>query len=158
MKIIYYIAYGSNLNLDNFLKRCPSAKILGKTFLQDMALVFKGDGEELAYLTLENNIGSTIPVGIFEITYFDSLRLDKFEGYPILYSKKWISLDLNGRTINALTYVMNPNFNYHLPSLNYFKSCLIGYDYFGFDRKFLIAAVKRTINYALHNDDKKSRN
>ena len=158
MKSIYYIAYGSNLNLGKFIERCPSAKLLGTSLLLNKSLVFKGDDEEYSYLTLEEELVSTVPVAIFELSYFDSIRLDKYEGYPMLYSKEWIDLDLAGNSIRAMIYIMRPRYNYYLPSLPYFNSCLRGYDYFGFDKKLLIDAVKRTINYVSNNDDKKSRN
>lgn len=144
MKSIYYVAYGSNLNLGMFIERCPSAKLLGTSLLLDKSLVFKGDDEEYSYLTLEEELGSTVPVAIFELSYFDTLRLDKYEGYPMLYSKEWITLNLAGNSISAMVYIMRPRYNYYLPSLPYFNSCLRGYDYFKFDKNYLIKALKIT--------------
>ncbi|HIS18262.1 MAG TPA: gamma-glutamylcyclotransferase, partial [Candidatus Coprovivens excrementavium] len=42
MKEIIYFAYGSNLNIEEMNKRCPSSNILGSTILKDYKLVFKG--------------------------------------------------------------------------------------------------------------------
>ena len=144
MKTIYYVAYGSNLNLEHFKKRCPSAKFLETTFLINKTLVFKGDDEELSYLTLEDEIGKAVPVGVFELSHFDSLRLDKYEGYPTLYSKQYIDLYLKSRSIKALYYVMNSKYDYHLPSLEYLSSCAKGYEDFKFDKEFLVQALKVT--------------
>lgn len=157
MKTIYYVAYGSNLNLDHFLKRCPSAKFLGSSILVDKALAFKGDEEEFSYLTIEEEVGSIVPIGIFELSYFDSLKLDKYEGYPVLYSKDWIDIKLNGSVIKAMIYIIRPKYDYHLPSLKYFNSCLKGYDYFNFDREYLVDAIKRT-NLMLENKNEETRN
>lgn len=144
MRRVYYVAYGSNLNLKDFLRRCPNAKFLGTTFLLNKALVFKGDDEELSYLTLEDEIGSSVPVGVFELSYFDALRLDKYEGFPTLYSKKSIDLHFNSCSIKAFYYIMNSKFDYHLPSLEYLNSCARGYECFNFDKEVLIKALKVT--------------
>ena len=37
----YYIAYGSNLSVDQMAGRCPDARIAGMAVLQDWKLVFK---------------------------------------------------------------------------------------------------------------------
>lgn len=144
MKTVYYIAYGSNLNLKSFFKRCPSAKLLGTDLLKNKALIFKGDAEEYSYLTIEDEDGSIVPIGIFEISYFDSLKLDKYEGFPMLYSKKYLDLDLNGKQLNAFIYVMKAGYDYHLPSLQYFNSCLKGYTCFNFDTNILVNAFLKT--------------
>ena len=39
-----YIAYGSNLNLPQMAKRCPTAKVVGTSEIKDYALVFRGGG------------------------------------------------------------------------------------------------------------------
>lgn len=144
MKTLYYIAYGSNLNKAQFLKRCPSAKILGVSLLIDKTLVFKGSDEEYSYLTIEDEIGSCTPIVVFEISYFDSLRLDKYEGYPMLYSKKMMNVDIGGNSIRAMIYIMNNRYEYHLPSLSYFNSCVQGYEDFNLDKNYLIKALKIT--------------
>ena len=38
----YYIAYGSNLNVQQMRWRCPGARIIGTSELQDYRLLFKG--------------------------------------------------------------------------------------------------------------------
>ena len=37
----YYIAYGSNLNVQQMRMRCPNASILGTAVLKDWELLFK---------------------------------------------------------------------------------------------------------------------
>ena len=37
-----YIAYGSNLNLEQMAFRCPTAKVVGKSELKDYELLFRG--------------------------------------------------------------------------------------------------------------------
>ena len=38
----YYIAYGSNLNLEQMARRCPTAKVVGSTTLKNYRLMFRG--------------------------------------------------------------------------------------------------------------------
>ena len=38
----YYIAYGSNLNLEQMARRCPTAKVVGSTIFKNYRLVFRG--------------------------------------------------------------------------------------------------------------------
>ena len=38
----YYIAYGSNLNIDQMSYRCPGAKVVGTSEIPDFQLLFKG--------------------------------------------------------------------------------------------------------------------
>lgn len=142
----YYLAYGSNLNLDQMSYRCPTAKPIGKTILKDYRLVYKGKSDDYAYLTIEKCEDSSVPLGIFEISYFDMLSLDIYEGYPTFYSKCYIPIKIGNKTKKALIYVMNENFDYHLPKLKYIETCLKGYKCFGFDSTILSKALNDSIN------------
>ena len=53
-----YIAYGSNLNLEQMAFRCPTAKVVGKSELKDYELLFRG-GRRGAVATVEPKAGST---------------------------------------------------------------------------------------------------
>ena len=48
----YYLAYGSNLNLQQMALRCPMAKPVGTAVIRDYELLFKGS-KTGAYLTIE---------------------------------------------------------------------------------------------------------
>ena len=71
----YYIAYGSNLNVQQMRMRCPNASILGTAVLKDWELLFKGSGTGF-YLTIERCENSSVPVAIWEI---DEKALDRYE-------------------------------------------------------------------------------
>lgn len=140
----YYLAYGSNLNLQQLNSRCK-AHLIGTTILENYQLVYKGSCDGYAYLTIEKKEGSYVPLGVFKISKFDELLLDKYEGYPKLYSKKYVPLDINHKRYKALIYVMNEEFDYHLPSGEYIKSCRQGYFDFRFDQRILNNALEETI-------------
>lgn len=57
----YYIAYGSNLNVRQMLRRCPGARVLGTAVLTGWELLFKGSGTG-SYLTIEECGDGRIPV------------------------------------------------------------------------------------------------
>ena len=67
------------------------------------------------------------------IFLFDIFSLDSYEGYPTLYSKIYIPVKINNKKKKALIYIMNDDFDYHIPSIEYIKTCMEGYKDFGFD-------------------------
>ena len=142
----YYLAYGSNLNLNQMAFRCPNARPIGIMNLKDYRLVYKGRADEFSYLTIEKCEGSIIPLGLWEVSYFDVFSLDSYEGYPTFYSKYYIPIKICDKNKKALIYVMNEYFDYHLPSEEYIDTCLEGYENFGFDRVILDRALKDTID------------
>ena len=73
----YYIAYGSNLNVNQMRWRCPGARIIGTSELQDFRLMFKGS-KTGSYLTVEPEKGSKVPVAVWVVTAEDELALDRY--------------------------------------------------------------------------------
>lgn len=141
----YYLAYGSNLNLNQMYIRCGDAKVVGTTILKDYRLVYKGSQEGYSYLTLEPNEGSYVPLGIYKISSKDEQKLDIYEGYPELYYKKYIDVELNGKMEKALIYIMRNEYEKHLPAYFYLECCKQGYRDFGFDEKILEDAYMYTL-------------
>ena len=141
----FYIAYGSNLNVDQMRFRCPHATPVGTGVLEDYQLLFKGhrDGR-FGVLTVEPHKGRQVPVGIWLVDDFDEARLDVYEGYPRLYDKEWIDLPVtlladpkHTFTVTAMVYRMTPGHHLALPTETYFDTCEQGYRDFGFDRSVL---------------------
>lgn len=141
----YYLAYGSNLNIDEMKHRCPFAIPVGAAVIKDYRLVYKGT-KKISYLTIEPCEGSIVPVGVYEITPMDELNLDYYEGTPTLYTKQTITVSLYGQDIEAIVYIMNPNYSYNLPSESYVRRCLQGYQNFHFNHEILNNALQNTIN------------
>ena len=81
-----YIAYGSNLNLEQMARRCPTAKVIGAGEIRDHELLFRGYPKS-AVATVEPKKGAGVPVLIWEIGPEDERNLDIYEGYPRLYGK-----------------------------------------------------------------------
>lgn len=142
----YYLAYGSNLNLNQVKKRCISIKPIGSIVLKDYRLVYKGINDNFAYLTLEPSEANNVPLGLFELSYIDIVLLDIYEGYPNFYSKYYIPIKIGNKIEKALIYIMNEDFDYHIPSSDYIEICSSGYEDFGFDKSILDQALIDTIN------------
>lgn len=108
----YYIAYGSNLNVQQMRMRCPHATILGTAELKGWELLFKGS-KTGSYLTIEEREGGRVPVVIWEVTDSDEKVLDRYEGFPSFYYKKELRLQYKGirtgrrRTVTAFAYIMH---------------------------------------------------
>ncbi len=151
----YYLAYGSNLNLKQMNCRCNNAKPIGTIVLEDYRLVYKGSKDNFGYLTIEPCEGYIVPLGLFEVTLLDILSLDNYEGYPTFYSKFYIPVMVGNKVKNALIYIMNENFDYHIPSIKYISTCMKGYNDFGFDTAILDKALTDTIDNLPKNIGKK---
>ncbi|MCD8300213.1 MAG: gamma-glutamylcyclotransferase [Clostridiales bacterium] len=145
----YYIAYGSNLNIGQMRMRCPGARIIGTSFIEDYELLFKGSLTG-AYLTIEKKEGSRVPVAVWEVTADDERRLDRYEGFPTFYYKTEMTLPIKGirtgktRVRRCFVYIMHEDRKIGMPSFAYVDTCLEGYISFGFDEHYLSEAEIRS--------------
>ena len=137
----YYIAYGSNLNIEQMKHRCPDAKIIGTSMLMDWQLLFKGS-KTGSYLTIERKAGSKVPIAVWEVSDSDVRKLDRYEGYPDFYYKQNVLLSGAGKLMDAFVYIMHENRKIGVPSDYYVNTCLQGYESFGFDRKYIDKALE----------------
>ena len=138
-----YIAYGSNLNLPQMALRCPTAKPVGTALLRDYELLFRG-GRRGGVATVESKQGETVPVLVWSIKPKDEIALDRYEGYPHLYSKRMMDIELGSKVVSAMVYVMTPDHDAGYPSKHYLDVIAEGYQSAGFDLAILDAAVDRT--------------
>ena len=142
----YYIAYGSNLNIDQMSYRCPGARVVGTSKIPDFQLLFKGS-KSGAYLTIEPKKGAKVPVAVWEVTADDELSLDRYEGYPNFYYKTEVEIpvicisDRRVRKLKAFIYIMHEEREIGVPSQRYVDICLDGYEAFGFDENYLYEAL-----------------
>lgn len=141
----YYIAYGSNLNIRQMQRRCPGARIIGTSVIENYRLLFKGS-KTGSYLTIEPKEGSSVPVAAWSVTAEDEAALDRYEGFPAFYYKAEMKLPIKGiRTVkirmrNVFVYIMHEERPLGLPSACYLETCLQGYRSFGFDKNLLAQA------------------
>ena len=135
-----YLAYGSNMNLEQMDYRCPDAKLLGTAVLDGYRLMFRRKRRPVA--TIEKEAGCSVPVVLWEITEDCEESLDEYEGYPFLYTKTDIRLPFNGRMITAMAYVMTPCHELGAPHEDYYQTILKGYRDNNLDPEPLDEAVR----------------
>ena len=128
-----YLAYGSNLNLEQMGKRCPDAAVIGTTVLKDYQLMFRG-GRQSGVATIEMKQGARVPVLLWQITETCEIALDRYEGFPHLYRKKNLMVNLDGDEVVAMAYVMNAGPPLAMPNAYYYSTILDGYHDCGFDK------------------------
>lgn len=136
-----YVAYGSNLHLEQMAYRCPDAKVFGTGVLKNYSLTFWGNARGNGVATVLPEAGADVPVALWEISAADEKNLDRYEGFPYLYRKENIDvLMADGSIVTGMVYLMNhgqPTY----PSDYYYNVIASGYKSFGFDTDFLEAAV-----------------
>jgi len=145
----YYIAYGSNLNLEQMAYRCPTAKVVGVSEIKDYQLVFRGNRYS-AVATIEPKEGARVPVLIWDIERADEWALDKYEGFPSFYAKEDMNLEIEGTPVKAMVYIMGDGYEIGIPSQRYFNIIKEGYQSAGFDEMVLNEAL----DFSRENMDK----
>ena len=139
-----YLAYGSNLNLEQMGYRCPDAAVIGTTMLYDYHLVFRG-GRHSGVATIEMKRGASVPVLLWQITEKCEKALDRYEGHPHLYRKKKLIVNMDGDELVAMAYVMNEGPPLAMPDAYYYSTILDGYYDCGFDEAILKQAVMESM-------------
>lgn len=143
-----YAAYGSNLNLPQMRRRCPDAEIVGAGVLNDYRLTFCGNYRGCGVATIEPQRGSSVQIGVFAVSAADEKSLDVYEGFPSLYRKENILVNMaDGSIKECMVYIMNCGVP-AMPSNTYYETIRDGYRYFSFNLRKLSAAknaVERTI-------------
>lgn len=135
----YYLAYGSNLNMRQMRQRCPDAVPISSAVILDYKLLFRR-----GVATIEPMKGASVPVGIWKISNEDEKALDRYEGYPFLYTKKDFPLRLKGRVIKAMAYIMMPGYPITPPRGGYLETIVRGYYDFKFDTGTLFEAAEES--------------
>ena len=140
----FYIAYGSNLNLEQMKRRCPTAEVVGTAELKNWRLRFRG-GSHSAVATIEREQGFTVPVLIWRIQPEDEVALNRYEGFPFLYRKETLCLTVSGKRVRAMVYIMNADRPpYGIPSAGYLNTIREGYESAGFNVSILYDALKHS--------------
>jgi len=148
-----YIAYGSNLNLPQMSFRCPTAKVVGASEITDYELLFRG-GRKSSVATVEPLKGSSVPVLLWKLKERDLQALDRYEGYPSFYRKEILPVELKGKTVPAMVYIMNDGHPFGSPSDYYLDTIMEGYQSAGFDTEFLEQAVEKSIQLAKEQQER----
>lgn len=149
MEYRYYIAYGSNINKRQMAQRCPDSTLIGRSFVEDFKLSFKGEKDGI-YLTIEKSKGSRVPVLVWKTSLDDEKTLDIYEDFPNLYYKDIMEVNVKlensheNKLLKAYVYKMHDDFKHGLPSRIYYNTCLEGYEEVDFDKTILENALNES--------------
>ena len=147
----YYLAYGSNLSVEQMKVRTPDAVIVGTGMLEEWRLLFR------QFATIRKCRGYSVPVLVWRISEKDEKSLDRYEGFPKFYGKKDLTLrvkSLAGEDLGEMTamvYIMtkkavNLRGENPMPGKYYYSVLKAGYETFGFNGKILGEAVSEALS------------
>ncbi len=146
-----YLAYGMNTNIDQMASRCPKAVSIGRVDIPDMRLVFRGVAD------VEYSYGDVLQTVLWDITPDCELALDMLEGYPTFYTKKYLTVDINGKMYEAMIYQMvGDRLDYSTPGSYYQQMLEEGYQDHGLELNQIYEAegfceVEDTLDYMGRN-------
>lgn len=142
---MYYVAYGSNMNLKQMAFRCPKSKIIGNGKLIGWNLVFNIHAD----IIKTNNYMDKTPVVLWDIHDDDWAMLDSYEGYPHYYIKQFVNVIMNnGKKVKAVVYVMaDDRKGISPPYSGYFETVLTGYNENGID----VDTLYKALEYSVYN-------
>ena len=143
-----YVAYGSNMNLEQMAYRCPDAKVVGTGVIKGYILMFRGNPVS-AVATIQKDrasakhINNGVPVVVWDISEADEKALDQYEGFPRLYKKDSIDVEMSdGSKLKAMVYIMREGYGIGIPSGHYFNTILEGYLDNGIDTEYLFKRLE----------------
>jgi gamma-glutamylcyclotransferase (GGCT)/AIG2-like uncharacterized protein YtfP len=116
-----YAAYGTNLDPEQLILRCPHSPVHGTGWLNGWRLTFGGEdvGWEGALATVVEEAGATVWVMLYDVTGYDAERLDQWEGADLgLYRKVRVRVSTLEGDVLAWTYVLDA-YEGGLPSARY---------------------------------------
>jgi gamma-glutamylcyclotransferase (GGCT)/AIG2-like uncharacterized protein YtfP len=125
---IKYFAYGSNLDLPQMKRRCPSSELISKGSLPGYRLTFNkfssGWGGGVADVIQDQ--GSKVWGLVFELSDTDLERLDRYEGYhkdcTSLYERWKAVIDTpNGQVSDVWVYTVVKKQQFVKPTLEYLQ-------------------------------------
>lgn len=121
-----YVAYGSNLSVDQMARRCPRATILGTGTLKGWKLEFR------THANIVPAPAQEVPVLVWKVTNDCLKSLDIYEGYPRYYVRQTVKVQMGDEEVEGIVYVMTEKKKRLPPSCVYLATILEGYARFGF--------------------------
>jgi hypothetical protein len=147
-----YAAYGSNMDPEQMLRRCPSSPHTGTGWIRGWRLTFGGEelGWDGALATLvpadpvppEEDTGGVF-VALYDLTHADEWALDAWEGADHgLYRKLHLRVHTLGGDVVAFVYVLDA-FEGGLPSARHLGSIADAAEMAGAPRDYVVALRSR---------------
>ena len=146
--IVYYFAYGSNLNLRQMKDRCPSASFFCKALLENYKLAFtrKSSKRKCGVADVVESEGAIVWGVVYALNEDELEVLDEYEGcHPekkkSAYFRKEVTVFVNGdksKPITVLTYqVQDPSKDHIPPSHEYLQQIISGAQFWGIGIEYI---------------------
>jgi len=133
--MVYYFAYGSNMDENRINNRVGFYKIIGTGVLKNYTLVFNKiskDNPSKGYANIIPKDNCLVEGIIYEINSDGIKKLDKKEGFPSHYERKKMKILHDSEYIICEVYIANKNMvnNNLKPTRDYLAHILEGKNYF----------------------------
>lgn len=115
-----YAAYGTNLDPQRMLARCPHSPLRGTGWLEGWRLTFGGEelGWDGALATIVQDPFEQVFVAVYDVTDEDIAGLDEWEGPAGLYRKTRVRVSTMNGELVTFAHVLDA-FEGGLPSASY---------------------------------------
>jgi len=143
-KGVLYFAYGSNLDFAQMSRRCPDSILDNRAVLNGYQIIFGGHSFSWggAVASVKKTPRNKVHGLLYRLSKNDLKNLDGFEGHPIVYKRRRLSVvDEFGKKRYAQVYIL-PVEKERFPSAQYLGVISRAYGRHGFDRKPLTAAIR----------------
>jgi len=140
--VMFYFAYGSNMERHHMKRRCRSAKFVASATLRDYELNFTGTSSMWGGGVADLNPakGKVVEGVLWEITEADLKGLDAYEGYPKVYVRRNVEVETpDGRKMEAFAYFMARPGLYKAPSRRYLRLLVSGAEEHGLSDKYIMS-------------------
>jgi len=146
--------YDSSIRRNQLRMTCPSVRYLGKVFIRNAKLVFKGH-YTFGWPTLEKSKDSNdIVEGLLvQMTEADFKSMERVVGLNKNLVKKKVNVIQNGYAKPAITYLIeNKNFRYEIPLKEQLSALCQGYEDCRFKIDKIWNALEICLNEYYEND------
>jgi gamma-glutamylcyclotransferase (GGCT)/AIG2-like uncharacterized protein YtfP len=146
-----YFAYGANTSFDNMNRRCPGAKYVCNVTMHNFKLVMRGVAD------LQPQRNAKVQGAMWLISPENEAALDRFEGFPRSYVKRYVTMRLNGKRYRVMFYVMRQAFWQDEPSEAYEAVLRSGYADSGLPELQLDRAISAAMAWRERHPDAAGR-
>jgi len=138
--MIYYFAYGSNMDQKQMKQRCPGSVFIDSAILKDYKLAFTiyAPKRHCGAADIVNAPGAEVYGLLYTLTVKDLVALDGFEGHPNSYRRFTVRvINTADEKISAETYeVVNKATTHQKPSKDYLGKLITAAKAFNFSEEY----------------------
>ena len=142
MRIMHYLAYGSNLHPLRLAERVPSVRLVGTVRLAGCRLMFhkrSGDLSGKCNLYRTMNADDHVHGALYEMAAVHKSNLDRFEGVGNGYRDLSTRLTCRGGSYSCFTYIAEPtHIDDDLKPYHWYKTLVVlGAEYLGLPEDYI---------------------